>query len=62
MIFVLVNKSQKRALAVKKALVKDFSISGSRIITEGKGETMPVADNKTREGKMQNRRVEFVKQ
>jgi OOP family OmpA-OmpF porin len=54
--------SQKRAAAVKEALVKDFSISESRIVTEGKGETKPVADNKTKEGKMQNRRVEFVKQ
>jgi outer membrane protein OmpA-like peptidoglycan-associated protein len=54
--------SDKRAAAVKDALTKDFGIAESRMITEGKGETMPVADNKTKEGKMQNRRVEFVKQ
>ncbi len=54
--------SDKRAAAVKNALTKDFGIDESRIITEGKGETVPVADNKTKEGKMQNRRVEFVKQ
>jgi outer membrane protein OmpA-like peptidoglycan-associated protein len=54
--------SDKRAAAVKEALTKDFEIDESRMSTEGKGESMPVADNKTKEGKMQNRRVEFVKQ
>lgn len=54
--------SQKRAAAVRDALKKDFGIEESRMVTEGKGESTPVADNKTKEGKMQNRRVEFVKQ
>jgi len=53
--------SKKRAEAVKAALVKEFSIDASRIEATGKGETQPVADNKTKEGKMQNRRVEFIK-
>jgi outer membrane protein OmpA-like peptidoglycan-associated protein len=53
--------SKKRAEAVKAALVKEFSIDASRIEAAGKGETQPVADNKTKEGKMQNRRVEFIK-
>jgi OmpA-OmpF porin, OOP family len=53
--------SKKRAEAVKAALIKEFSIDASRIEAAGKGETQPVADNKTSEGKMQNRRVEFVK-
>jgi len=53
--------SKKRAEAVKAALVKEFSIEASRIEATGKGETQPVADNKTKEGKMQNRRVEFIK-
>lgn len=53
--------SQKRAAAVKEALVKEFGIDESRMVTDGKGESAPVASNSTREGKMQNRRVEFIK-
>ena len=54
--------SQKRAESVKQALVKDYGIDESQITTDGKGESNPVADNKTKEGKAANRRVEFVKQ
>jgi OOP family OmpA-OmpF porin len=53
--------SKKRSAAVKDMLVNEFSIEASRIETDGKGETQPVADNKTKEGKAANRRVEFVK-
>ena len=53
--------SRKRATAVREMLVNEFNIDASRIDTEGKGETQPVADNKTREGKALNRRVEFIK-
>lgn len=53
--------SKQRAASVKDALVKEFGIDNSRIDTEGKGETQPIADNKTKEGKAANRRVEFIK-
>lgn len=53
--------SKKRAEAVKSALVNEFKIDASRLETDGKGESDPVGDNKTAEGKAQNRRVEFVK-
>ncbi|HVU56776.1 MAG TPA: OmpA family protein [Puia sp.] len=53
--------SKKRAAAVKALLTSEFSIDAGRIDTEGKGETEPIADNKTREGRVQNRRVEFIK-
>lgn len=54
--------SKKRALAVKSALITIYNISGDRLQTDGKGETNPVSDNTTPDGKAQNRRVEFVKQ
>ena len=53
--------SKKRADAVKNALISVYNVSGDRLQTEGKGETEPVGDNKTADGKAQNRRVVFVK-
>lgn len=54
--------SKKRAAAVKENLSTQFAIDAARMETDGKGETVPVGDNKTKEGKAQNRRVEFIKQ
>ena len=53
--------SKKRAVAVKDLLVSEFAIDNANIETDGKGETEPAADNSTKEGKEQNRRVEFIK-
>lgn len=52
--------SKQRADAVKAALVK-MGIAATRLQTDGKGESQPVIDNKTPNGKAQNRRVEFTK-
>ena len=54
--------SKRRAENVKKVLVSEFKIDGARITTDGKGESEPIADNKTIENKAKNRRVEFIKQ
>jgi OOP family OmpA-OmpF porin len=49
--------SVKRSEAVKAYLVSK-GIEKNRIYTEGKGESQPVADNKTSGGRAKNRRVE----
>ena len=54
--------SKKRAEAVKSFLVKNFGIEASKLITDGEGESRPVDNNNTSEGKANNRRVEFIKQ
>lgn len=53
--------SKNRAESVKKALTSVYGISADRLSSEGKGESEPVADNNTAQGKAQNRRVEFIK-
>ena len=50
--------SVRRAESVKVYLVSK-GIEANRIYTEGKGEKQPVADNRTREGRAKNRRVEI---
>ena len=50
--------SVRRAESVKAYLVSK-GIEPNRIYTEGKGEKQPVADNKTKEGRAKNRRVEI---
>lgn len=50
--------SNKRAESVASYL-KNSGIASSRITTEGKSYTMPVAENTTAEGRAQNRRVEI---
>ncbi|MFZ9298778.1 MAG: outer membrane protein OmpA [Hylemonella sp.] len=49
--------SVRRAEAVKAYLISK-GIDKNRIYTEGKGEKQPVADNRTKEGRTKNRRVE----
>ncbi len=51
--------SQGRAEAVREYLVSE-GVKSDRISAVGKGETTPIADNKTPEGRANNRRVEIV--
>ena len=50
--------SVRRSEAVKAYLVSK-GIEKNRVYTEGKGEKQPVADNKTKDGRAKNRRVEI---
>jgi OOP family OmpA-OmpF porin len=50
--------SVRRSEAVKAYLVSK-GVEKNRIYTEGKGEKQPVADNKSRDGRAKNRRVEI---
>lgn len=52
--------SQRRADAVKAALVTRYGIDASRLTAIGYGEERPIATNDTREGRKQNRRVVAV--
>jgi outer membrane protein OmpA-like peptidoglycan-associated protein len=53
--------SQQRADAVKAQLIT-LGIDASRLTTKGFGQTKPISDNSTFDGKANNRRVEFVRQ
>ena len=50
--------SERRAQAVKDYLVST-GIPASKVTTIGKGESQPVATNKTKEGRQKNRRVDI---
>lgn len=52
--------SVKRATSIVRILLSNSSIDPKRLTGAGRGEFMPVADNKTTEGKQKNRRTEII--
>lgn len=50
--------SERRANAVRDVLVNQYGVAGDRVSSVGYGESRPVADNNTDEGRAVNRRVE----
>ncbi|MGH9594839.1 MAG: OmpA family protein, partial [Bryobacteraceae bacterium] len=53
--------SEKRAPAVV-AWLTGHSVAGARLTAQGFGQSKPVADNSTEDGRAKNRRVELAKQ
>jgi len=53
--------SKRRAASVKAELVKTFNVNGDQLVTDGMGESKPIATNDTPSNKALNRRVEFIK-
>ena len=57
---IIIKKlSEKRAQAVKDYLQSKYNISSNRIQSKGYGDTMPIDDNATEEGRARNRRTEI---
>ncbi|HUR93797.1 MAG TPA: OmpA family protein [Gemmatimonadales bacterium] len=54
--------SEKRAAAVRQALIDSYRVDGARLQAKGLGQTKPAGSNDTPEGRQSNRRVELVRQ
>jgi len=50
--------SERRAMAVGSVLINN-GVARERLVASGQGETQPIADNATAEGRARNRRVEI---
>ena len=53
--------SKRRSASVKAELAKSFNVNADRLVTDGMGESQPVAPNDSPVNKALNRRVEFIK-
>ena len=51
--------SVRRAEAVKNLLMDQFDIDTLQVTVKGMGESQPLADNQTQEGRRLNRRVDI---
>jgi len=51
--------SEARAQSVRQYLI-EHGLDASRLVARGYGESKPIAPNTTREGRAQNRRIEFT--
>jgi outer membrane protein, adhesin transport system len=54
------NLSERRANAVRDMMMSSHTVKASQVSAVGHGESVPVADNATEEGRSTNRRVQFI--
>lgn len=52
--------SVKRATAIIRVLEKKYGVEGSRLIAAGRGSTMPLYENNTKENRARNRRTRII--
>lgn len=52
--------SDARANAVREYLVANYGVNADRLVAKGYGKSQPVANNDSKEGRYQNRRVEII--
>ena len=54
------NLSVNRAAAVAKVLESKYKIDPKRMIAAGRSQYLPIADNNTKEGRLNNRRIRII--
>jgi chemotaxis protein MotB len=52
--------SVKRATSIVRLLENKYNVAGSRLIASGRGSTVPLVDNSSRENRRKNRRTRIV--
>jgi len=52
--------SVARSTAIARILIKDYYVNPTRIITSGRSQYAPIADNSNPEGRAKNRRTEII--
>lgn len=52
--------SVARSTAIARILIKNYEVNPTRIITSGRSQFFPIADNSTEEGRAKNRRTEII--
>lgn len=52
--------SVKRATSIVRILEKKYNVDGSRLIASGRGSSVPLLDNSTKENRARNRRTRIV--
>jgi len=52
--------AMKRAESARQYIEDKYNIARDRMVIKSYGDSKPVADNKTEEGRAKNRRVEFA--